>query len=268
MRLAVRRWEDGTPGSPTAILLHGITASSRTWWRVGPALQNAGYRVLALDLRGHGDSPSSGGAVTREELAEDVRETLAEVIGQDASPDIIWGHSRGAIVTLTLLASDPQFARAAIIEDPPLRPRPDVDDAIATWRDEARLAREEPERFVHQLLEQNPLWHERDARENVVSVASCDIESVIATVRQPQELDTAALFRALRVPALLILGSELRGSVAHGSDRATLLSRLPAHVEVAELDAGHTVHRDRFAECLGAVLDWCRRAERLTAVRP
>ena len=267
MRLAVRSWADGTPGSPTAVLLHGITASSRTWWRVGPALHDAGYRVFALDLRGHGDSPSSGGPVKREELAEDVRETVAELIGQGASPDLMWGHSRSAIITLTLLASDPQFARAAIIEDPPLRTRPDVDDAIATWREEARLAREEPERFVRLLLEQNPLWHERDARENVLSVASCDIESVIATVRQPRELDTAALFGAVRVPALLILGSELRGSVARGSGRATLLSRLPAHVAVAELDAGHTVHRDRFDECLGAVLGWLPAAARLTAVR-
>lgn len=54
MQLHTREW--GT-GDRTALLVHGIMSDSRTWRRVGPALAERGYRVLAVDLRGHGRSP-------------------------------------------------------------------------------------------------------------------------------------------------------------------------------------------------------------------
>ena len=44
-------------GDPTArptVLIHGVTASARIWWRVGPALAATGRRVVAPDLPGHG----------------------------------------------------------------------------------------------------------------------------------------------------------------------------------------------------------------------
>ncbi|MGH2816717.1 MAG: alpha/beta hydrolase, partial [Actinomycetota bacterium] len=58
VQLATRAWGDGAdPSRPLTVLVHGVTSSSRTWWRVGPALAERGFRVLAVDLRGHGASP-------------------------------------------------------------------------------------------------------------------------------------------------------------------------------------------------------------------
>src|SRR5262249_11181288 len=54
MKLNVREW--GT-GDRTAVLIHGITSDSGSWWRFGPDLAARGYHVLAPDLRGHGLSP-------------------------------------------------------------------------------------------------------------------------------------------------------------------------------------------------------------------
>jgi len=36
------------------ILLHGMMGSAESWWRIIPLLVGRGYRVLALDLPGHG----------------------------------------------------------------------------------------------------------------------------------------------------------------------------------------------------------------------
>lgn len=47
--------EDGD--GPVVILLHGISASRYDWEALLPELVRAGYRVLAVDLLGHGDSP-------------------------------------------------------------------------------------------------------------------------------------------------------------------------------------------------------------------
>ena len=42
----------GDPADRPLVLIHGVTASSRIWWRVGPALAATGRRVVAVDLPG------------------------------------------------------------------------------------------------------------------------------------------------------------------------------------------------------------------------
>ncbi len=41
-------------GDDVVILLHGMTGSAESWWRIAPVLAERGQRVLALDLPGHG----------------------------------------------------------------------------------------------------------------------------------------------------------------------------------------------------------------------
>jgi pimeloyl-ACP methyl ester carboxylesterase len=91
VRLATQSWGDGAhqargpdgrdgddsgPAAPLALLIHGVTSSSRTWWRVAPELVQRGYRVLAVDLRGHGSSPRVGEALALGDLTADVLATL------------------------------------------------------------------------------------------------------------------------------------------------------------------------------------------------
>lgn len=59
MKLNTREW--GT-GDRLALLVHGIMSDHRSWRSVGPALAGRGYRVIAVDLRGHGASPRGEGA--------------------------------------------------------------------------------------------------------------------------------------------------------------------------------------------------------------
>src|SRR6476469_4699897 len=50
---ATRSW--GDPGAAPLLLIHGVTASSQVWWRIGPALAvGLGRRVVAVDQAGHG----------------------------------------------------------------------------------------------------------------------------------------------------------------------------------------------------------------------
>ncbi|KAH8060880.1 protein methylesterase [Aureococcus anophagefferens] len=58
---------------PTSVLVHGLDSSKETWTSTLAALQSKNYPCLALDLRGHGESPL--GAVdefSSEALARDV----------------------------------------------------------------------------------------------------------------------------------------------------------------------------------------------------
>lgn len=87
MQLNTREW--GT-GDRIAVLIHGIMADSQCWWRVGPALAERGYRVIAVDLPGHGQSPRAED-YTPELYASSVLESVP------ANPAIAIGHSLGGL---------------------------------------------------------------------------------------------------------------------------------------------------------------------------
>ena len=55
------------------ILLHGFNQTCHSWDEFAPRLAEAGYRVVALDQRGHGDSdPARDGDYGRDAMADDV----------------------------------------------------------------------------------------------------------------------------------------------------------------------------------------------------
>jgi esterase len=55
LRLHYQEWGT-TSSAPTFLLVHGLGSSCHIWDLVAPHIASAGYHVLALDQRGHGDS--------------------------------------------------------------------------------------------------------------------------------------------------------------------------------------------------------------------
>src|SRR3712207_5298084 len=60
---------------PAVVLLHGFLFN-RTMWREQAAALSDRYRVVAPDLRGHGETAATPGAVAMSEMAEDVAALL------------------------------------------------------------------------------------------------------------------------------------------------------------------------------------------------
>ena len=92
-----------------------VTASTRTWWRVGPWFAENGWRAVAVDLRGHGASPRMQGDEGLDDLAADLHETVLEEPG---TVDVLLGHSLGALVAMKPVES-PRTGAAAGAEEPP-----------------------------------------------------------------------------------------------------------------------------------------------------
>lgn len=92
-------YEDSGTGEPL-LLLHGFSVSSRYWSETGVTAELAGhYRVIAMDLRGHGRSrvhgePKDYGIET---IADDIT-VLADNLGVDRLH--LLGHSAGGMVAL------------------------------------------------------------------------------------------------------------------------------------------------------------------------
>jgi epoxide hydrolase 4 len=83
---------------PTVLLLHGFPDSLQLWRMVAPHLLEAGYRVIAVDQRGFGDSDAPIGRAhySIDVLVEDLA-TLLRATGTH-EPVHVMGHDLGAVV--------------------------------------------------------------------------------------------------------------------------------------------------------------------------
>jgi pimeloyl-ACP methyl ester carboxylesterase len=254
--LATRGW-GGLGDAPLAVLLHGITSSSRTWWRAGPALAERGFSVLAVDLRGHGGSPTSAAGLGLPELAADVAETVAAMVpgGSPVRVDLLVGHSLGALVALELLAARPGLARRLLLEDPPGSGGVDRTALADGVEADARRARTEPAALRRELEEANPSWPPGEAERRLVDLADCDGPAVAAALRAGIDFDLAGMLAALRVPTLLLLGEEALGSNLGGQERKAAVEAL-GDGTTRVLPAGHNLHREALPAWLAALDEW------------
>lgn len=255
MRLANREWSPAKGAdAPVALLLHGISASSGTWWRVGPALADAGWRVIALDLPGHGESPRMGRPMKARDWAVATRKTLSELIG-DRSLDLAIGHSAGGATLLELVTLDPVLALRVVLEDPPGAGDVSRPEWAAQLEREARSARRDPAGFARQLMRLNPRWHERDAAERVAALRACEIDVIAESERLGMGYRVAELVASVHVPSVLLLAEE-GGSAMKGEARQAVLARLPASMRPIFFGTGHSIHRDAFDDYVRTVIDW------------
>jgi 3-oxoadipate enol-lactonase len=88
---------------PTVLLLHGwMVTADLNWHGAYDALVAAGYRVLAVDHRGHGRGLRALAPVRLEDCAADAAALLREL---DAAPAVIVGYSMGGVIA-QLMARD------------------------------------------------------------------------------------------------------------------------------------------------------------------
>jgi len=155
----------GTPDQPTLIMIHGNERHAHTFDHIAPEFTRD-YRVIALDMRGHGDSGWSAEAAY---LVEDHVRDLAGLIQQlDLKRVTLWGNSTGGRVAQVYAGLNPGTVDRVISEDVgPERPR-DISDGFAK-----RVAREangwaSEEELVSEMMKRAPRTPEAIVR-NLVS---------------------------------------------------------------------------------------------------
>ncbi len=101
-------------GPRTVILVHGYTCDETTWTEQVPALEKQ-YRVVTLDLPGHGksDSPKDG-QLSMDLFARAIEAVRAEV---NAERVVLVGHSMGTPVVLRYAHLYPRHTVALVFVD-------------------------------------------------------------------------------------------------------------------------------------------------------
>ena len=95
-----RVWERaGPPGAETLMLIHGVAFTAELNWAKVLAPLAGHFRVVAMDLRGHGDGIPAGAPFRLEDCADDIA-ALAQVLG--IGRFIAVGYSMGGIIAQML----------------------------------------------------------------------------------------------------------------------------------------------------------------------
>jgi pimeloyl-ACP methyl ester carboxylesterase len=98
------------------LLVHGLASNAQMWDLVSAQLALAGHEVVAVDLRGHGQSsrPSAGYSTTA--AAQDLNEVLSILNWGEDHPPVVAGQSWGANVVMKLAASNHQLKGVCCVD--------------------------------------------------------------------------------------------------------------------------------------------------------
>jgi pimeloyl-ACP methyl ester carboxylesterase len=104
----------GSAGPPV-LLLHGFPDSSELWRDVAPLLVAEGYRVVAPDLRGFGqsDAPPRTADYALGHVVADLRALISRLLHDE--PVRVIGHDWGAVTAWCLALEHPQLVPAQVV---------------------------------------------------------------------------------------------------------------------------------------------------------
>lgn len=227
MKLKVHELGDG---DRTAILIHGVMASARTWVRFAPVLAGRGYRVLMPDLRGHGSSPHAP-SYTADDFAGDLVESLP------TGADVAIGHSLGAL-SLSLAVPGLRPARA-VYSDPAWR-LGDTSPLAAFAHRTKTMTRDD-------IANMSPRWHPADVDAEHADYADWDVRVAAALATLGARVPERPL-----VPSLVQVADP---SHLVPAELAATLRERGFDVRTVP-NTGHCIHRDDLDAFTASLHDW------------
>jgi pimeloyl-ACP methyl ester carboxylesterase len=236
--LPTTRW--GDPSSARrALLVHGLTSSGATWWRVAEALAADGWLVTAVDLRGNGDAPTAESYSFADYASDLPRDGWQLVIG----------HSLGGAVAV-VAASEPGFTERLILLDPALEVAgTDLQSLLVGELAELRLD-EDGFRALR------PSWHPVDIAHKAAAVRRAGAAMTERTIADNTPWTVLPDAAALPVPTLIVGGDPAVYSMLTAESAAAITAANPLVDYRVVPGSGHSPHRDRPEETLALLRAW------------
>lgn len=107
-RTRLRAWCWGDPAAEPVVLVHGAYDHGRTWDGLAPRLAALGFHVVAIDVRGHGDSGRLSSGMAWNACTIDLCELARVLAPRPDAPIGMIGHSMGGGQVLTAAATMPE----------------------------------------------------------------------------------------------------------------------------------------------------------------
>jgi pimeloyl-ACP methyl ester carboxylesterase len=239
---------------PAVVLLHAFPADHNLWRPVAERLATR-YRVVLMDLRGHGQSSAGEGPATMEKHAADLAR-VCDAAGVGKA--VFGGVSIGGYVLFEFWRRCRERFRGLILSD--TRAQEDTEQArAARWQAAETVERNGPDTFletmVPRLLGKSTMINRPDLVEALRALTSRMTIAGIAAVQRGMAArpDSVPTLRTITAPTLLLFGDEdtltpvsegelMRRDIAQS--RLQVLARA-GHLAVFEQqDAAHQAIRD------------------------
>lgn len=232
-------YSDDGPG-PVVVLLHGFPLS-REMWLAQRTTIGARYRVIAPDLRGHGESPDVQGISTMDGMADDVIDTLNAL--QLTQPVVIGGLSMGGYVALSLVERYPERVRGLILMNS--RAQADPPQTAQVREDLAQLVESQgsPEPVVSSMMPKlfSPLTAQRrpEILGQLQAIMMANRPTGIAAALRGMAVrpDRTASLGRISVPTLIVAGAD--DGLIPMAESESLARAIPGARLVVIPDAGH-----------------------------
>jgi len=246
VRLNTFEWGDA--GAPPVICVHGVTGHGERYRRLAEQHWAKRFRVISVDLRGHGRSgwePPWNYATHVADLVE-----TADALGIERADWV--GHSFGGRLVLELAARHPERIRRAVLLDPAIQILPHVAEFVAgaerqddvTYSSAEDYLERRGDSSAHELVLEDALLHcealpDGRLRRRTHQPAMESIYRSLASDPPPPE--------TLTIPTLLI------HAPSYGLVREEQLEAYAPHVEAVAVPGMHMVMWDAFDEVADAV---------------
>ncbi len=253
----------GPVGAPTVLLLHGGGQTRHAWGRAAQTLGDAGWRTVALDLPGHGDSAWAADGDYRIEVLAD---TMLRIWRELGTPLAVVGASLGGLISMAAVgrADAPPINALVLVDIAPrmeeagverivsfMRARPDgfasLEEAAQHIADYRGRPMEGPIEGLKKNLRLNAqgrwVWHWDP--------------QLMSEANHNHRRDADGYERALRglqAPTLLLRGQ--RSDVISEEDARALVQTLPQARFVDLKGAGHMIAGDANDAFAASVADF------------
>lgn len=219
--------EKGT-GEPSILLVHGMTGEHSSFLYLLHHLSK-NHRVVAVDLRGHGQSDAPEGVYSDDVFNDDLVFMCNEL---GLKNPVAMGHSFGGSTLLYLAQHRPGFLRGLVLLDSGVRTKAAKEAELQPVYDDP-----DPDALSKFLAERmNSPWDPpelRERRKNKKYPPDHVIESMQKTV---VAFDAASAAAEVTLPALFLLATR------HFSDPETLARLGPNWLVGQVVASGHSIH--------------------------
>jgi pimeloyl-ACP methyl ester carboxylesterase len=248
-------YSDQGSGDVPIVLLHGFPLDKRMWEQQAQALSGE-FRVIAPDLRGHGESQATPGPYTMELLADDLNAFLDALgVGQV----VLGGFSMGGYAAFAFYRKYPERVASLMLLD--TRPQPDSEEAKGGRETMAQLAESEgagpiAERLVPRLLCADTVANRQDVVDCVTAmITECPVEGIAGDLRgMALRGDSSDLLPDIGVPTLLVVGDQ--DVITPPAESQNMASVIPNATLVEVSGAGHISNLENSDAFTGAIHDF------------
>jgi 3-oxoadipate enol-lactonase len=249
-------YTDSGSGTPV-LLVHGYPLN-KSMWDAQVAELSKGFRVIAPDLRGHGESDAPQGTYSMDAIADDLNALLDHLKVDKA---VVVGFSMGGYATFAFYRKYANKVKALVLAD--TRPQADTPEAKQGREDTAQTVIKDGVAGVAtvtapRMLAPTTVQGRADVVERVKSImASTSVNGYVGDLRglasRPDSTDTLS---KIDVPTLVIVGEQ--DVVTPVADSETMAKTIKGAKLAKVPNAGHLAPLEQPADFNKALVEFLK----------